>query len=156
MINFKNLIAAILIATISVSVTGCQSMEGLTYSQKVERSIPYLRISAMVITNGVFSHAVSESDRSEKAQIVYNIAELIESLTGQETIDINSVAEKVSNFVPDKSHWNELVANLILIYADIHANAQSLGEEDKSRVLKKALNAIAAGCKASAKPFLQE
>lgn len=154
--NFKILMAAILMLMVSVSFTGCQSMEGLTYEQRIERSIPYLRVSAMVITNGVFAYAVSENDKQEKAKVVYDIAELIESLTIQETIDINSVAEKISGFIPDKSHWNEMVANLILIYADLHANAQSLEEDDKSRILKKALNAIAAGCKVSAKPFIGE
>mgnify|MGYP007090110568 CR=1 FL=1 len=154
--SFNVLVAVILMLVIPASFTGCQSMEGLTYEQRVERSIPYLRVSAMIITNGVFAHAVSENDRQEKAKVVYDIAELIESLTVQENIDINSVAEKVSNFVPDKSHWHEMVANLNLIYADLHANAQSLEEGDKSRVLKIALNAIAAGCKVSAKPFLGE
>lgn len=152
--NFNTFIAAILIAITPVYLTGCQSLQNATPTERIERSIPYLRASAIVITNGVFNYAVDEEDREAKAQVVYDIALVIESMTVEGKLDINSVAELVSNYVPDKSHWHEFAVSLIMIYADVHAQAQDLEDANKVKVLVKALNAIAGGCKSAAKVYL--
>lgn len=153
--SFKLIISAILIAAMPVYFTGCQSINSSDPVVRIERSIPYLRASAIVVTMSVFNYAVSEEDRAEKAKIVYDIAYVIEQMTLNEDIDINTVAEVISHYVPDKSHWSEFAANIILIYADFHAQAQSFEQPEKIKVLTKALNAIASGCRAAAKPYIE-
>ena len=152
--NFSTILLAILLALSPICLIGCQSLQDATPAQRIERSIPYLRGSAIIITNGVFNYAVDEEDRKAKAQIVYDIALVIETMTAEGKIDINSVAELVSNYVPDKSHWSEFAASIIMIYADVHAQAQDLEDTSKTKVLAKALNAIAGGCKAASRVYL--
>jgi hypothetical protein len=153
--SFKTLICAILIACLPVYFTGCQSINSSDPLVRIEKSVPYLRASAMVVTGYVFNYAVSEDDRAEKAQVVYDIAYVIEQLTVNGDVDIETFAQVVSHYVPDKSHWAEFAASIILIYADFHAQAQSFEQPEKLRVLTKALNAIAGGCRAAAKPYVE-
>lgn len=146
--NFSIFIMALIMAFSSVS---CQSTSKDPFV-RIEKSTPYLRASAILITNSVFSYAVSDEDRSAKAKVVYDVATLIEELTVDGDVSINAIAELVSMYVPDKSHWHEFASNLILIYADVHAQVIELEGDnaDKRRILAKALKQIAGGCKAAA------
>mgnify|MGYP006935481202 CR=1 FL=1 len=150
--NFSTILLAIVIALSGVS---CQSINSSDPFVRIEKSTPYLRASAIIITNGVFSYAISDSDRAEKAKIVYDIATVIEQLTIDGDISIESVSEIISYYVPDRSHWHEFAANIILIYADVYAQVKDLEGDnaDKRRILAKALNQIAGGCKAAASVY---
>lgn len=151
--NFSIIFLAIAIAFSGVS---CQSTSNDPYKQ-IERYVPYLRGSAMVITSSVFNAAISDKDKADKAKIVYDIATVIEQLTIDGDISVESIAETISKYLPVNSHWDEFAANIILIYADVYAQSQELEDQDsKRKILVKALNQIAGGCKAAAKIYVKD
>lgn len=152
--NFKVLFLALIVAISSVS---CQSLNSNDPYVRIERSTPYLRASAIVVTNGVLGYAISDSDRAEKAKVVYDIATVIEQLTIDGDVSIESISEVLLSYVPEKSHWYEFATNLILIYADVHAQVRDLEGDpsDKRKILVKALNQIAGGCKVAANVYAE-
>lgn len=153
----KSLNAVFLAIVIAVyPLVGCASFKSADPYQRVELSLPYLRTSAMLIAGSVFNYAVSEEDREAKARIVYDIASTIEELTKEGDISVEKIGEIVSNYLPDKSHWDEFAANIILLYADVYGQTDLFQGDEKRQLLVKALNYIATGCKAAAKIYIPD
>jgi hypothetical protein len=133
------------------SLTGC-SLKGDFYSS-LSKSTPYLSGSAAIITQVVLSEAVSVEDRKSKAKTVLQVAALIEEMTANGDVSLETFGLKLSYFIPDKSYWHEFSAGLILLYADIYAQSKELDPESRTKILIKALNKIAYGCKVAAENF---
>lgn len=151
----KNFKALLLSLAVSICCVGCASLEPVDPYVRLERSIPYLKVSSTLIANSIFTRAVSKDDRKEKAKIIFDVAELIEKSTENGEVDINQIGELVSRYVPNKPHWNEFSAALILIYADIHARSRDLPDQERNKILAQALNAVAGGCKRAAAAYLE-
>lgn len=144
----KNFELFLLVGILCVLLSGCSS-----FYTNLERSTPYLKSSSAIVTQVLLLEAVDEEDRKEKAQIVISIADLIIEIGESGDVSIENFGNKISYFVPNKSHWHEFATALILVYADFHAQAQELEGAEKQKVLLKALNKIAAGCKVAAEQF---
>jgi hypothetical protein len=150
--NFNQNVLTFIILIGCFLLLGCQSTG---FYSNLEKATPYLRSSSAIITSLTLQEAVSEDDRKEKAKIILNIASVIEEMTQNGEVDILVFADKISNSLPNKNHWDEFAASLILIYADFNAQAQSvLDENDRKQVLIQALNKIASGCKLAAQRAL--
>jgi len=146
----------VLIFLASVLTSGCQSFNFDNSIDKIESSLPYLKKSSNFITKSIFSYAVSEKDRQNKAKIVYSLAEGIEEITQNGELSIESVAKVIEKYLPNKSHWDDLATNLILMYADIYGSTKDFEENKRNEILLKALNNIAAGCKSAAKVYITD
>jgi hypothetical protein len=139
-----------------ISQTGCSSLNGDFYTN-LKRTTPYLKSSSAIVTRLVLSEAVSKEDREKRAKTIVAVAEMIEEMTKEGEVDLAVVMSRISYFFPDESNWGEFSSTIILIYADFHAQAQTIENEDEKRkVLILALNKIAAGCRAGAKYYYKE
>lgn len=134
---------------IAISLTGCSSIKGDFYDN-VGLATPYLRSASSTFTGIVLSKAVSDSDRKAKAALVFKIAAVIEEMTVEDDLSVESLTEKISAVLPNKLHWDEYVVSIVLLYAEFHAQVQEGDETSKRKILVNALNRIADGCKASA------
>lgn len=131
--------------------TGCSSLNEDFYTQ-LKRSTPYLKSSSAILTNLILQEAVSEIDRKEKARIILELSSVIEEMTNNGEVDLEIFSKKISEILPDKSIWDDFAVSIILIYADFHAQAQTITDENEKKIiLIQALNKMAAGCKLAAK-----
>lgn len=141
-----------LLVLISIFTLGCSSMGN--FFTGVDNASPYFRSSAAIITGVVLQKAVSEEDRHEKAEIVFKVATAIEALTAEGVISVETLNVIVSSNIPDKPHWKEFGTAIVLLYADFYEQTAEARDNVKERILKDALNKIAAGCKIAAQSVL--
>jgi hypothetical protein len=115
----------------------------------------YFRSSAAILTNIALNEAVSEEDRVEKAKIILHVAVLIETLTETDQVSVEELVVSLNNLLPQKEHWDEFIASIVLIYADYLGEVDQLPENEKLKAMKAGLNKIAEGCRLAAQRYVQ-
>ena len=103
-----------------------------------------------LISSVIFEKAVSDEDRIEKAQIVFNLSERLKGITFDAKPTREDFEGFIVNSLPNKPHWVVLAATLGGYY---EAATKGVSDDDVAKATKL-INEIALGLSLSTKNYL--
>jgi len=146
----KNLLPLIFIPLL---VAGCATTGNHTPNdpaQTVENALPYIAPAVTLTCTVVLDQAVSDSDRTEKAKMINNVATIVEGLTRGATPTPEQLQKALTDYLPvEKTHWAKYVVAIKDLYA---TQFNKVGGNAKLAV--DVLNAIAKGCKDATESYV--
>ena len=103
-----------------------------------------------LISSVIFEKAVSDEDRVEKAQIVFDLSEKLKGITFDSKPTREDLEGFVVNVLPDKPHWAILAATLGSYY---ESASKGVSDQDVAKATKL-INEIALGLNLASKRYL--
>lgn len=148
----KNIILSIILTVSLIALPGCAFFENISSpGQTVRNYLPYIEPTVAIAASAVFSIATSGSDRAKKAQVVYNVADVVEVLSKGATLTPEQFEALLGESVPKKEQWASFAVSISSIYSSVYYRVSG-----DAKVALETLAAIASGLKKSAKPYLPD
>jgi hypothetical protein len=146
----KNTITSLILAVTLIALPGCAFFENVSKpGQTVQSYLPYIEPTVAIAASAVFSIATNGSDRVKKAQIVYNIAVVVEALSRGASLTPEQFEALLSESMPKKEQWASFAVSISSVYSSVYYRVNG-----DAKIALDTLAAIAAGLKKSAKPYL--
>lgn len=133
-----------------LALPGCAFFENVSTSgQTVKDYLPYIEPTVAVATSALFSIATSGQDRVKKAQIVYNVADVVSVLSKGAVLAPEQFESLVGESVPNKEQWSSFAVTISSVYSSVYYRVSG-----DAKVALDTLAAISAGLKKASKPYL--
>lgn len=146
----KNIILSLVLTVSLIVLPGCAFFENVSKpGQTVRDYLPYIEPTVAVATSAIFSIATSGQDRVKKAQIVYNIADVVEVLSKGTALTPEQFEELLGESLPNKSQWASFAVTISSVYSSVYYRVSG-----DAKVALDTLAAIASGLKKSTKNYL--
>jgi hypothetical protein len=143
----KNLILSLLLV---LALPGCAFFENISTSgQTVRDYLPYIEPTVAVAASAIFSIATSGQDRVKKAQVIYNVADVVEVLSKGAVLSPEQFDALVGESVPNKEQWASFAVTISSVYSSVYYRVSG-----DAKVALETLAAISAGLKKASKPYL--
>lgn len=113
--------------------------------------IPSLRASSYIVASQVFEKAKTLEDKRAKAEIVYNVAKIVEGLANGTIPLPTEFIGKLKEVIPNKPHWNEFSRLLGIVYGDFYTEQR---KNPNVELAAEAFSKIAEGCRLAAEDAL--
>lgn len=143
----KNIILSLILV---IALPGCAFFENVSKpGQTVRDYLPYIEPTVAVATSAIYSIATSGQDRVKKAQVIYNVADVVEVLSKGATLTPEQFEALVGESVPNKEQWASFAVTISSVYSSVYYRVSG-----DAKVTLETLAAISAGLKKASKPYL--
>ena len=85
----------------------------------VHVSIPYIRPPVFLACSGVLNFALSDTDRIDKANLIYSVAMAVRSLCTGVVPEPAEVKNVIALWMPEKTHWANLATTISGFYSGL-------------------------------------
>lgn len=107
-------VSLVIVPLLCLPLVGCATNQ--TPTDTVVAVTPYVRPAMTALCIVVLNSAVDDKDRSEKAQEIYHLSSLFESLAKGEFPSVGRFEDILNDHLPKKAHWASLSKSLANIY----------------------------------------
>jgi hypothetical protein len=146
----KNTIISLILAVSLLALPGCAFFENVSRpGQTVQSYLPYIEPTVAIAASAVFSIATSGTDRVKKAQIVYNVAVVVEALSKGASLTPEQFEALLSESMPKKEQWASFAVSISSVYSSVYYRVNG-----DAKVALDTLAAIASGLKRAAQPYI--